>query len=334
VLGVAAKGARACTPVARLEGPDIHTRGFLCSALTCPALCVPAPTGVTPGYVDDEAATAKAFRAGDGWFDTGDLGWVVPYGVPGSNMGGMVQLTGRSKDTIVLINGKNVSPQPIEDMVCASTLVKHCLLFGQDRRELVGVGKRRPDACLVPAFVCVHVRVDVCAHSCVWARACEYARMRVAVCACMCARACVCMYVCVCTCTYAQMCCCEMCVATRSVSRNQCQPSTVCACACVCEPLLVAPLLTGLLLVVKLGEDGLLLAHSPHPYPLPPGCRAHELVTVTCPYAACTPLCLCPHPGAPLPLCLIHRVPSSSLTWMRWKVCSLSGRVVAQAAAA
>jgi long-subunit acyl-CoA synthetase (AMP-forming) len=28
-------------------------------------------TGVTPGYVDNEAATAKAFRAGDGWFDTG-----------------------------------------------------------------------------------------------------------------------------------------------------------------------------------------------------------------------------------------------------------------------
>jgi len=60
----------------------------------------------------------------------------MPYGVPGSNMGGILQLTGRSKDTIVLINGKNVSPQPIEDMVCASTLVKHCLLFGQDRREL------------------------------------------------------------------------------------------------------------------------------------------------------------------------------------------------------
>ncbi|KAF5840693.1 hypothetical protein DUNSADRAFT_15788 [Dunaliella salina] len=92
--------------------------------------------GVTPGYVDNEAATAKAFRAGDGWFDTGDLGWQMPEGVPGSNMGGILQLTGRSKDTIVLINGKNVSPQPIEDMVCASTLVKHCLLFGQDRREL------------------------------------------------------------------------------------------------------------------------------------------------------------------------------------------------------
>jgi len=27
--------------------------------------------------------------------------------------------TGRSKDTIVLINGKNISPQPIEDMVRA-----------------------------------------------------------------------------------------------------------------------------------------------------------------------------------------------------------------------
>ena len=34
--------------------------------------------GVMKGYFKDEGATAKAFRAGHGWLDTGDLGWQAP----------------------------------------------------------------------------------------------------------------------------------------------------------------------------------------------------------------------------------------------------------------
>jgi long-subunit acyl-CoA synthetase (AMP-forming) len=34
--------------------------------------------GVMKGYYKDDSATAKAFKAGDGWFDTGDLGWRAP----------------------------------------------------------------------------------------------------------------------------------------------------------------------------------------------------------------------------------------------------------------
>ena len=34
--------------------------------------------GIMKGYFNDEAATAKAFSAGNGWFDTGDLGWRAP----------------------------------------------------------------------------------------------------------------------------------------------------------------------------------------------------------------------------------------------------------------
>lgn len=66
----------------------------------------------------------QAFRAGDGWFDTGDLGWRAPGGVPGSAMAGSVVLTGRAKDTIVLTSGENVEPQPIEDQLCASPWIK------------------------------------------------------------------------------------------------------------------------------------------------------------------------------------------------------------------
>lgn len=34
--------------------------------------------GIMKGYYNDEANTAKAFSAGNGWFDTGDLGWRAP----------------------------------------------------------------------------------------------------------------------------------------------------------------------------------------------------------------------------------------------------------------
>lgn len=90
--------------------------------------------GVMVGYWRDPEATLKAFV--EGWFDTGDLGWVAPEGVAGSRMGGHVVLTGRAKDTIVLSSGKNIEPQPIEDAVQCSPLIKHIILVGQDKREL------------------------------------------------------------------------------------------------------------------------------------------------------------------------------------------------------
>lgn len=92
--------------------------------------------GVMQGYYRDAAATAKVFRAGGGWFDTGDLGWRAPGGVARSEMAGQLVLSGRAKDTLVLTSGKNVEPQPIEDACLASRYIKHIMLLGQDKREL------------------------------------------------------------------------------------------------------------------------------------------------------------------------------------------------------
>jgi long-chain acyl-CoA synthetase len=45
-------------------------------------------------------------------------------------------LTGRAKDTIVLTNGENIEPQPIEDACVRSPYIDQIMLVGQDQRSL------------------------------------------------------------------------------------------------------------------------------------------------------------------------------------------------------
>lgn len=59
------------------------------------------------GYLDDPEGTESAFE-GD-WFCTGDLGY--------QDRDGFLYITGRSKDLIVLQNGKNVVPEEIETLL-------------------------------------------------------------------------------------------------------------------------------------------------------------------------------------------------------------------------
>ncbi|MBW4641623.1 MAG: long-chain fatty acid--CoA ligase [Goleter apudmare HA4340-LM2] len=82
---------------------------------------------IMQGYYQNPEATAKAIDAG-GWFDSGDLGWVTPQND--------LVLTGRAKDTIVLSNGENIEPQPIEDACLRSPYVDQIMLVGQDQRSI------------------------------------------------------------------------------------------------------------------------------------------------------------------------------------------------------
>ncbi|MFN7177598.1 MAG: fatty acyl-AMP ligase, partial [Thermaurantiacus sp.] len=59
--------------------------------------------GIMAGYFRDEEAT-RAVLSGDGWLDTGDMGYLVE---------GHLFIVGRAKDMII-INGKNHWPQDIE----------------------------------------------------------------------------------------------------------------------------------------------------------------------------------------------------------------------------
>ena len=82
---------------------------------------------VMQGYYENPEATAKAIDE-EGWFDSGDLGWLTPDND--------LVLTGRAKDTIVLTNGENIEPQPIEDACVRSVYIDQIVLVGQDRRAL------------------------------------------------------------------------------------------------------------------------------------------------------------------------------------------------------
>ncbi len=61
----------------------------------------------------------------NGFFNTGDLGTKTKQGE--------IVLTGRAKETIVLLTGENVEPQPIENKLVESKYIHQVMLIGQDK---------------------------------------------------------------------------------------------------------------------------------------------------------------------------------------------------------
>ena len=82
---------------------------------------------VMQGYYQNPEATQKAIDV-NGWFNTGDLGWL-------SAQGDLI-ISGRAKDTIVLTSGENIEPQPIEDACLRSAYLDQIMLVGQDQKVL------------------------------------------------------------------------------------------------------------------------------------------------------------------------------------------------------
>ncbi|MEM8506092.1 MAG: AMP-binding protein, partial [Cyanobacteria bacterium P01_D01_bin.1] len=79
------------------------------------------------GYYKNAEATAKAIDS-EGWFDTGDIGQVTQWGD--------LIITGRAKDTIVLTNGENIEPTPVENACLRSPYVDQIMLVGQDQKSV------------------------------------------------------------------------------------------------------------------------------------------------------------------------------------------------------
>jgi long-chain acyl-CoA synthetase len=92
---------------------------------------------VMAGYLNKPEATKKALDA-QGWFDTGDLGYLLADG--------SLVLSGRAKDTIVLSSGENIEPGPLEECLVACSLVEQVMVVGQDRKSLGALVVPRPEA--------------------------------------------------------------------------------------------------------------------------------------------------------------------------------------------
>ena len=83
---------------------------------------------IMQGYLNQPEETAQAIEP-DGWFHTGDIGELDEIG--------RIRITDRLKNIIVLGNGKNISPAPMEAALSTSRYVAQAVILG-DRQAYTG----------------------------------------------------------------------------------------------------------------------------------------------------------------------------------------------------
>jgi len=89
---------------------------------------------IMKGYYKEEAETREAMEGG--WFHTGDIGYL--------DADGFLVITDRKKDLIVTAGGKNVAPQPIENLLKANPYILNAVVVGGSRKFI--------SALIVPDF--------------------------------------------------------------------------------------------------------------------------------------------------------------------------------------
>lgn len=129
-------GMTECSPAVTCNRPDKFRFGSVGTPLDCCEIKIVNPdedgvgeiyvkgTNVMQGYYNDPEATAAAF---DGeWLMTGDHGRI--------DEDGFLFMVGRKKNLICLSNGKNVSPEELEDKLSRFDYVKEVLVYDEDNK--------------------------------------------------------------------------------------------------------------------------------------------------------------------------------------------------------
>ncbi len=123
-------GLTECAPLVAANCPSVNRIGsvgkpvsFLETKLKDGEIIVKGP-GVMLGYYKNEEATNEAIV--DGWFHTGDLGRF--------DKDGFLYITGRSKNLIILDNGKNIYPEELEAKIKPIDGVKEVMVFADGGR--------------------------------------------------------------------------------------------------------------------------------------------------------------------------------------------------------
>lgn len=127
-------GITECSPVVTVNRNDYFRLGSCGQALPCNRIMIASPDSdgigevyvkgdnVMKGYYNDPEETEKAFE--NGWFKTGDYGRL--------DEDGFLYITGRKKNLIILANGKNVSPEEIEEKLARHDFVKEVLVYEEN----------------------------------------------------------------------------------------------------------------------------------------------------------------------------------------------------------
>jgi len=90
---------------------------------------------VMVGYYKRPEATSAILR--DGWLNTGDITMAT--------RSGEIKIIGREKDTIVLMGGENIEPEPIESKLVQSDYIDQVMVVGQDMKFLAALVVPNPE---------------------------------------------------------------------------------------------------------------------------------------------------------------------------------------------